>query len=119
MLDNVDDEAQLGYDVNAAENEFCLQSLQILDQLRQQEQDKESEGGVILNSTTNDDSSVLSDITNNNSSKSLFCPETLIEYVRQFPCIWDCKLRSYKDHSKKKAAWDQITAGFDGMFSGI
>ena len=43
-----------------------------------------------------------------NTTTSSFSPETFIELVRQYPCIWNVKLNVYKDQTKKKIAWTHI-----------
>ena len=40
-----------------------------------------------------------------------------IELVRQFPVIWNPKLNCFKDHGKKKNAWNQINTALGGSFS--
>ena len=40
-----------------------------------------------------------------------------IELVRQFPVIWNPKFNCFKDHGKKKNAWNQINTALGGSFS--
>ena len=43
--------------------------------------------------------------------------DLFIELVRQFPDIWNPKLNYFKDHAKKKNAWNQINTALGGSFS--
>ena len=42
--------------------------------------------------------------------------ELFIELVRLFTVIWNPKLNYFKDHPKKKNAWNQINTAFSGGF---
>ena len=39
--------------------------------------------------------------------------EALIELIRAYPCIWNCKLASNKEFDKRKNAWEAIQKSLD------
>ena len=49
---------------------------------------------------------------------SEFDMESFIDLVRNAPCIWNTSCRSYKEHGKRRNAWNNIASFFDkdGMY---
>ena len=42
----------------------------------------------------------------------------IIEEVKKYPCLWDVKVRSFKETPKKKLAWTKVAEALfsDGMY---
>ena len=47
-----------------------------------------------------------------------FDVESFIDIVRDIPCIWNTSCRSYKEHGKRRNAWNNIANYFhkDGTY---
>ena len=85
------------------ENNLITKSYSLLEQARKKSETSFQSMSTIQSSTSEAESSL--DL------------ELFIELIRQFPVIWNPKLNCFKDHAKKKNAWNQINTALGGSFS--
>ena len=45
-----------------------------------------------------------------------FEEEDLVEYVKQYPIIWNTKDKNYKDTGKKSIVWENITKNLNSSY---